>query len=321
MSFADSFKNHIHSLDADNFEEAALEVFRYQWAGNPLYQQYAKSLKRHTDNVRKLADIPFLPIAFFKSHSIKTGDWEEQTTFLSSGTTSSKVRSSHPVRDMAFYLHNAEAGFENLVGPISDCVFLGLLPSYQKQGNSSLIAMFDHFIEKGKPPSQYLEKNEYNLNITQAESIILMGVSYALLDATSFPNYPNLKIMETGGMKGRRKEMIRNELHQRLKSNFHTTEIASEYGMTELMSQAYALTDGIFQFPPWARVLVRDVNDPLSAVSDGKVGGINIIDLANIDSCCFIETQDLGKRINKFQFEVLGRFDNSDIRGCNLMAQ
>ena len=321
MSFADSFKNRLHSITNETFEVAALEAFHYQWTENRLYQQYAKALNKHPGNVQKMVDIPFLPISFFKSHPIKSGDWKEQFTFLSSGTTSTSSRSAHKVRDMDFYLENAKAGFEDRYGSLSQFVLLALLPSYQQQGNSSLIAMVDHFMTLGDDDSRYLTSEEDTYKIVNNKKTMLIGVSYALLDAHDFPSIEDLMVMETGGMKGRRKEMIRTELHEELQSNFGIQHVASEYGMTELLSQAYAPHDGLFRFPPWARALTRDINDPFTTIPDGFTGGLNVIDLANIDTCCFIETQDLTKKKDEFTFEILGRFDNSDIRGCNLMIQ
>ncbi len=325
MTFLDSFKASYHHIKPDNFEEAALTAFDYQWHQNSIYKAYSSSLGKNPANVRALEDIPFLPISFFKHFPIQSGQWVPEKIFQSSGTTQSG-RSKHLVRHLSFYLQNTQNCFFHHYGIVEAFDILALLPSYQQQGNSSLIAMVDHFMQKSSGNSSYYLEDSQGLrdvlNTASRRKKLLIGVSFALLDLAN----SNLEvsedpiIMETGGMKGRRKEMIREELHQHLRNGFPTSPIHSEYGMTELLSQAYAPTSGQFSFPPWAKTLIRDINDPFSYVKPGSSGGINIIDLANIESCAFVETQDLGRLIDKNRFEVLGRFDNSDIRGCNLLV-
>ncbi len=317
MDFAENHKIKLFDINNKSFDQNVLKVFQYQYYNNSVYKKFCKSLKKNNDNVLSINDIPFLPIHFFKNHAIKTGYWKEEKVFKSSGTTSS-LRSKHYIKAIDFYLKNCTEILLRLIGDISDYQIIALLPSYQQQGDSSLICMVDHFMSKSKYKSIYaLESNLKNL-LESKQKKILIGVSYALWNLSEKDIHPiNTLIIETGGMKGRRKELIRSELHSILKSGLHQDVIWSEYGMTELQSQAYG-TNGNFQFPPWAKVLIRDVNDPFSYVENGKSGGINIIDLANVDTCSFIETEDLGRMNDQF-FEVLGRFDNSDIRGCNLM--
>lgn len=323
MAFSDGFKSIIHDLPVNDFESAAIELFDYQWNENAIYQEYCKSLKRSPSNVKEIRDIPFIPIAFFKEHQIQTGKWTPETTFLSSGTTKSK-RSQHLVASLDFYLRNSVACFEKNYGSLDSKTFMALLPSYQEQGSSSLIAMVHHFMQLASTPSKfYLNDHESLLKDLEHvdEKFFLIGVSFALLDFIERYREVavNCIIMETGGMKGRRKELIRQELHRQLEKGFGVGEIHSEYGMTELFSQAYAKKEGVFQFPSWARVYIRDINDPFSFLLNQSTGGINIIDLANVDTCAFIETMDLGKKLDNSGFEVLGRFDNSDVRGCNLL--
>lgn len=323
MNFSDSFKKDLKSIDSKNFESASLDLFSYQWHENKIYNFYCSQLSKNPTNVRKLEDIPFLPISFFKTHKIISGTWSAEKIFLSSGTTKSS-RSKHFVKDLTFYNSVSTSIFQSMYGPLNDVSVRALLPSYQQQGDSSLVAMIDHFMTLSHESSKYYLKSEdelvRDLSTSNIKSI-LIGVSFALLDLAE--NHPiNLNdhiIMETGGMKGRRKEMIRSELHEDLQSSFGSQQIHSEYGMTELLSQAYSMERGYFQFPKWARVKIRDINDPFTEKAPGSTGGINIIDLANVDSCAFIETQDLGVGLPNGKFEVLGRFDNSDIRGCNLL--
>ncbi len=321
MSFPDSFKKSLISIDEDNFKSKSLELFSYQFHSCITYRQYCKGIGKNPSNVNSLKEIPFLPIELFKNHAIKSGSWSEEVIFFSSGTTQTG-RSKHSVKSVKFYLDLTRETFEKAYGNLNDIKILALLPSYLQQGNSSLIAMVDHFINNAKPGSSYFLDNYDALANELAnteQKKLLIGVSYALLDFAEVNpgKIENAIIMETGGMKGRRKEMIREDLHEKLKSSFGVHSIHSEYGMTELLSQAYG-ANGVFIFPKWSSILIRDINDPYTYKERGETGGINIIDLANIDSCSFIETKDLG-RINKDGFEVLGRFDNSDIRGCNLM--
>ena len=312
-----------------DFKKLALATFRYQAKENEVYSRYLELLGVAVNEVDTVEQIPFLPIDLFKSQSIICGTNEPQIIFSSSRTTGF-VQSKHPVKDILVYIDSFRKGFYHFYGGISDYTILALLPSYLERDGSSLIYMVDDLINESKNPlSGYFLHNHDELNSillrlkTEKKKTILIGVTYALLDFTeAFTiNFPELIVMETGGMKGKRKELIKEELHQLLCKGFGVEDIHSEYGMTELLSQAYSQGKGIFKTPPWMRVLVRDTNDPFSILEPGKTGGLNIIDLANIYSCSFIATQDLGRRHEDGSFEVLGRFDNSDIRGCNLLVQ
>ncbi|MDW3194014.1 MAG: acyl transferase [Cytophagales bacterium] len=322
MSFSDSFKKDIYQIEESSFEAAAVALFDYQWHENELYQSYCKHLSKNPTNVRQLTDIPFLPISFFKSHQIQSGKWRPKKVFKSSGTGNA-TRSQHLVKDLDFYLENTIQSFESIYGSLNNYQIRALLPSYQEQGDSSLIAMVDHFMSRAPASAYYLKRDEELIEDLQSNKnrALLIGVSFALLDLAEKHrlDLTNQVIMETGGMKGRRNEMIREELHQVLQQAFSVEEIHSEYGMCELFTQAYAPRKGIFQFPNWAKVMIRDINDPFVYLPHGRTGGVNIIDMANVDSCAFIETKDLGKPGDKGTFEILGRFDNSDIRGCNLL--
>ncbi|MEP1097470.1 MAG: acyl transferase [Cyclobacteriaceae bacterium] len=321
MQFAESFKETIFTVNEQNFESYCLEVFQYQYAECQVYQKYCNLVQKNPNSITGISQIPFLPIEFFKSNQIKSGNWHEQKVFRSSGTTQTG-RSEHYVKDLDFYHRISKKAFEDHFETLDSLQILALLPSYQEMGDSSLIAMVDHFISLSNEDSGYVLNDSDKLPnelVTTKNQKLLLGVSYALLDlADKHPtSVENVQIMETGGMKGRRNEMTRAELHEKLKDAFKVQEIFSEYGMTELMSQAYG-KNGDFRFPDWVKVLIRDINDPFCYLGNEKTGGINVIDLANVDSCSFIETKDLGKSQNR-TFEVLGRFDNSDVRGCNLM--
>lgn len=320
MSFADSFKKAIFNINEKNFESYALELFSYQFKHCLPYQHYCDLLGKTPQNIKTLRQIPFLPIECFKNHAVKSEKWKEEKIFMSSGTTQTG-RSRHYIKDLFFYQKVAKNAFSSHYKDLEEYRILALLPSYLEQGDSSLIAMIDDFMQHSAKGSGYYLNNYDELveALETKDPTLLIGVSYALLDlAEQYPSQlSNTIIMETGGMKGRRKEIIRDEFHLILKKAFQQDSIHSEYGMTELMSQAYG-RNGYFKFPGWAHVYIRDINDPFSYLMDGKTGGINIIDLANVDSCAFIETKDLGKKHQDF-FEILGRFDNSDIRGCNLM--
>ena len=311
-----------------DFTTQALTVFNYQYQNNPVYRSYCQHLNRQPSKVTTLTDIPFLPIEFFKSKTVICSSLEPEITFSSSGTTGSQT-SKHYVTDLNVYIESFRKGFTHFYGDIGQYCVLALLPSYLERKGSSLILMADDFIKQSKHPDsgfylhdiaqlyQKLQELEQ-----QQQSVLLIGVSFALLDMaeTYSLHLKNTIVMETGGMKGRRKEMIREELHDVLKAGFGVSEIHSEYGMTELLSQGYSKGHGIFNTPPWMRILTRDTEDPLGLQEHGKTGGINVIDLANVHSCSFIATQDLGKCYPDGSFEILGRFDHSDIRGCNLMA-
>lgn len=318
----ENFKRDLFFTSDDAFQSKALSLFDYQWNNNPVYQKFCRNLNKNPANVNSILEIPFLPIEFFKTHAVKTGSWKPEKTFLSSGTTGSE-RSKHSMKSVAFYHENTVQIFESRYGTLKEYTILALLPSYLEQGDSSLISMVAHFIQNSQKNSGFISSHqEITTRIKhQKGPKLLIGVSFALLDlseAQNIPDLSNVVVMETGGMKGRRKEIIREELHEMLNSAFGTSSIHSEYGMTELASQAYG-ADGLFTFPKWCKCLIRDINDPLSYVPVGYTGGINVIDLANIDSCAFIETKDLGKMGKNSHFDVLGRFDNADIRGCNLL--
>jgi len=312
-----------------DFEQAAMETFRFQALRNPIYKKFLSLLGRSAAEVHCVDEIPFMPIQFFKDFQIKTTDFVPEKTFLSSGTTGS-IQSRHLVKDLNWYVWSFREAFDYFYGPIEDYVVLALLPSYLEREGSSLIYMADDFIKssKHKESGFYLNnRKELIQNLNELErsgkKTLLLGVSFALLDLVEEHPF-SLKhtiVMETGGMKGRRKEMIREELHQVLASGFGVEHIHSEYGMTELLSQAYSKGKGVFQCPPWMKIKIRDTEDALTLLPEGKSGGINIIDLANRYSCSFLATQDLGRCIDGKNFEVLGRFDNSDIRGCNLLIQ
>ena len=310
------------------FDKIALKTFRFQYDNNTVYRTFCEHLKVDKQDIKLVSQIPFLPIQFFKSHDIVTGNHTIQATFTSSGTTGSAT-SRHLVTDLSLYESSYCQAFSQFYGNIEDYVILALLPSYLEREGSSLIYMVNDLIAKTNNIDSGFYLNNYDEIIQKLialedlrQNVILIGVTYALLDLLEKQKFQlqNTIIMETGGMKGKRKEIIREELHKILCDGFGVASIHSEYGMTELLSQAYSLGNGVFECPPWMQILIRDTEDALQYVADGKTGGINVIDLANINSCSFISTQDLGKINPNATFEVLGRFDNSDIRGCNLMV-
>jgi phenylacetate-coenzyme A ligase PaaK-like adenylate-forming protein len=343
----------IFSVTSAEFQSLALEIFHFQYQNNRIYREFAEALKIRPSSVNTLENIPFLPISFFKSDEIKTGEFSPEMIFESSGTTGS-IRSRHLVKDKAIYIKSFIAAFEKNFGAINEYCIIGLLPSYQERNESSLVFMVNELIKRSKHPHSGFFLNEFEKLkdvLTELENIkqktILIGVTFALLDLAE--KYPmplrNTVIMETGGMKGRRVEMTRTEVHEILKKAFGKNEIHSEYGMTELLSQAYSKGSGLFHSPPWMKVLVRDEEDPMNVQSlvgssesvvqsqepvsqlttpDSRLstisGAINIIDLANIYSCSFIATDDAGKLYADGSFEVLGRMDGSDLRGCSLMS-
>ncbi len=303
-------------------------MFRFQYENNKVYQEFCDFLKTDPQKVKSLQQIPFLPIQFFKSHEVVSNTNPIQETFTSSGTTGI-ITSKHLVTDVSLYNESYRKGFSEFYGNIEDYVVLALLPSYLEREGSSLIYMVKDIIaESNHPESGFYLHNHHELIAKLialdevGQNVILIGVTFALLDLIEKQQFQlqHTIIMETGGMKGKRKEMIREELHEQLCKGFGVSAIHSEYGMTELLSQAYSLGNGVFECPSWMQILVRDTEDALTYIQDGKTGGINVIDLANINSCSFIATQDLGKKNPNNSFEVLGRFDNSDIRGCNLMV-
>ena len=316
----------VFSVGSRDFEAVALQIFRRQAADNPVYKAYLQALDIQPSSVNTVDKIPFLPVSFFKTHEVKTGEFEPQAIFESSGTTGS-VNSRHFIKDLSLYEKGFTRGFELNYGPVTDWCIIGLLPSYLERKNSSLVNMVDRLIQLSEHPQSgfYLDEYEKLTGVLQElekrkQSTLLIGVTFALLDlAERFPvSLRNTIVMETGGMKGRREEMIRAEVHAILKKLFGVPVIHSEYGMTELLSQAYSKENGIFYCPPWMRVMIRDEEDPLQVKSSGS-GAINIIDLANIHSCSFIATDDVGKLNADGNFEVLGRLDGSDLRGCSLM--
>ncbi|MGL2965139.1 acyl transferase [Flavobacterium sp. XGLA_31] len=310
------------------FEKIALKVFRHQHENNKVYREFCDFLNVDKQKIKSLEAIPFLPIQFFKSHNVVSNSDAIQETFTSSGTTG-MITSKHLVTDVSLYEQSYRLAFSEFYGNIEDYAVLALLPSYLEREGSSLIYMVKDLIELSNNEHSGFYLNDYDALITKlieldssGQNVILIGVTYALLDLIERQSFQlkNTVIMETGGMKGKRKEMIREELHNILCKGFGVSSIHSEYGMTELLSQAYSLGNGTFECPAWMQILIRDPEDALTYVDYGKTGGVNIIDLANINSCSFIATQDLGKKQPNNSFEILGRFDNSDIRGCNLMV-
>ena len=322
-------KNELLNIKTEQqFTKNALNVFKHQFKNNKVYRSFCDLLYVHPSDITKIEDIPFLPIQFFKSRKVLSSLEEIDEVFTSSGTTGS-VTSKHYVTDVSLYEESYLKGFHHFYGDIKQYVVLALLPNYLERKGSSLVYMVNDLIQK----SENFHSGFYLNNLddlaqklvkldNEGQKILLIGVSFALLDLVEKHNF-NLKntiVMETGGMKGRRKELIRNELHMLLQNGFIVNEIHSEYGMTELLSQGYSKGNGIFETPPWMKILTRDTEDALTVLEKGKTGGINVIDLANYNSCSFIATQDLGKVHENNTFEIIGRFDNSDIRGCNLMV-
>jgi len=325
----DALRQRIFSVTPDVFEALAVEVCHYQYENNPVYFEFIRLLNINIEEVTKIYEIPFLPIEFFKSHLVITGTKEAHKIFESSGTTGI-VTSQHYVTDITLYEESLLRGFKLFFGDPKQYCIIGLLPSYLERENSSLVYMTEYLIKASGHELSGFYLNDYKkLNNTigilesKGQKTILLGVTFALLDFAeqfSQPLYSTI-IMETGGMKGRRTEISRDELHTILSKAFGVSRIFSEYGMTELLSQAYSNGDGFFKSPPWMKIYTRDVNDPLRLMETGQSGAINIIDLANIDSCAFISTSDLGKCLPDGFFEVLGRLDYSDVRGCNLLVE
>ena len=306
------------------FENRALELFRYQAKHCPPYAEYVALLGVNPDDVKRVEKIPMLPIELFKSHKVYCGEGEPQMVFTSSATTG-MVQSRHYVADLALYERAFTEAFRHFYGELKECSIYALLPSYLEREGSSLVYMAEKLIESCGGGGFYL--HDYDKLLTDMDRDdnpkILLGVTYALLDLAEnyAPKLEDTVVMETGGMKGRRKELPKNELHKVLCSSFGVERIHSEYGMAELMSQAYSFGEGLFRAPKWMKVLVRDVNNPFARLKAGRRGGLDIIDLANRDSCAFISTQDMGVSYDDGSFRIEGRISQSDIRGCNLLIQ
>lgn len=325
--FHQSSNKYIQTITERNFDDITIQLFHYQYSNNSLYKEFVDAIGVKTDNVQLVSDIPFLPVSFFKSHKVVTGHFDPVYIFESS-TTTSDIPARHFIRDEELYLQSLISGFQQFYSSAEQYAFLALLPSYLQRGNASLVHMADALMNISRHTANGfylddLDKLYKTLNTLeqQKQPTILLGVTFALLDfAEQYSmNLKNTIVMETGGMKGRRREMIREEVHEDIKSGLGVTEVHSEYGMTELLSQAYAVKDGKFRTSNTMRVFVRDVNDPFDVRLTGS-GLLNIIDLANIHSCAFIATDDIGKIYPDGHFEVLGRADNSALRGCNLMV-
>lgn len=326
-----SFSERLDKLTSDQFEDFALELFQFQSRSNPVYASYLKARRINPSSIKEITSIPFLPIRFFKDKEVVCGPSTAFFKFYSSSGTTGMVTSKHLIWSESWYLSHSKRIFESFYGDLSEFHVLALLPAYLERPGSSLVSMAKFFIEESGSPHSgfYLYNQKELLNklaflSSDGKKVLLLGVTFALLDLAesglAFEKMDNLIVMETGGMKGRRREMIREEVHDSLKSFFQVDRIHSEYGMTELMSQAYSQGEGRFSLPLSLRIFLRDVNDPYSQTVKVQ-GGINVIDLGNFHSCAFIETQDLGKIDDKGMLEVLGRFDNSELRGCNLLVQ
>lgn len=333
------WKDKVLAVTEPGFEDLALELFHFQYRNNPVYKQYTDAIRVKPDLVKSLSEIPFLPISFFKTQRVQSTIFEPAVVFESSGTTGT-VNSRHYIKDIDLYKQSFIKGFELFYGPAKDWCIIGLLPSYLERQNSSLVFMVNELIRVSGHANSGFYLNEFDklsfvLNNLEAkqQKTLLIGVTFGLLDfAEIYSTKPDKKplhhtiIMETGGMKGRRKEMVREEVHDMLKNSFGVSFIHSEYGMTELLSQAYSNGNGIFKCPLWMKVLLRDEEDPFEIrvprfqTAASVKGAINVIDLSNIYSCCFIATDDAGKLYPDSSFEVLGRMDNSDLRGCSLMT-
>jgi len=325
-------RNSIFTTNETNFELIALEVFRFQYEQNTVYRQYCQSLNRAMDAIDTIEKIPFLPIQFFKTHTITAGNFTPAAIFESSGTTQS-INSKHLVKEFSVYEESFTTAFKQFYGNIEDWCIVALLPSYLERNNSSLVMMAENLIAQSKNDNSgfYLNNMDQLKNTLvqlehQQQKTLLIGVTFALLDfAEAYPmKLKHTTIMETGGMKGRRKEITRFEVHSLLQQAFQLTNIHSEYGMTELLSQAYSYSNGIFNSPAWMKILIREEDDPFAlhttTSTQSMAGAVNIIDLANLYSCSFIATEDAGKLYPNGSFEILGRLDNTDIRGCSLMA-
>jgi len=321
------FVNNLFELGSTSFNEVALQLLQFQYNSNPVYRSFCDALHCEPLNISAIESVPYLPIGFFKTHKVVSTSFEPEQVFESSGT-SQTIQSKHYVKSLELYEQTFTKGFIDYYGPPKKYCILALLPSYLERTNSSLVYMVQKLMDQSNHPMNGFYLNNFGelydrlLQLEkQAQPTILLGVTFGLLDFADQYHLPlqHSIIMETGGMKGRREEMTREQVHQQLKQRFAVETIHSEYGMTELLSQAYSKGNGIFQCPPWMKVLVRDEDDPLHVNVKGK-GAINIIDLANIYSVSFIATDDVGEVFDDGSFRVLGRMDNSDIRGCSLLA-
>jgi hypothetical protein len=323
----ESLRSRIYGINEKTFDSVAMDVWRYQYQYNGTYRAYIHLLGLTPDHVQELSQIPFLPVTMFRNHDVQTGNWEPQATFRSSGTTGSHI-SKHLIRDMSWYHKNATLCFEKIFGPPQEYAWIALLPSYLERPDSSLIDMIRYFmLPEGSEDNQFFSNvDEAVIRVLERLSLtnkktILFGVTFALMDLFEKFNVPvwnELIVIETGGMKGRRSEITREELHSILSRGNHEIHLSSEYGMTEILSQAYMVKNR-FQPGPAMRIRIRDISDPLTLRSPGQRGAINIIDLANLDTCSFIATDDMGIVYPDESFDVTGRLDQSDIRGCNLM--
>lgn len=324
-------RNRIFEVKDDSgFASLSIEIFNYQYGNNPVYRSFVDYLGKHPGRISKISDIPFMPVEFFRDHTVITGEIRVEMIFESSGTAG-MITAKHFITDLKLYEESFLKGFRLFYGDPGKYIIGALLPSYAERAGSSLVYMADRLIKETNHKLSGFYREDISDFIRKARNwrnrgrkAMIIGVSFALLDLAE-QNGPDLSgfiVMETGGMKGRRKEITREELHSVLKEKLKIRSIHSEYGMTELLSQAYSKGNGKFNCPPWMKILVRDPQDPLTIFREpGKTGGINVIDLANINSCSFIATSDLGRISEDGSFEVLGRFDNSDIRGCNLMVE
>ena len=324
-----SFTRKLYSVNDTTFQDIALELFQFQASANPIYREFIKHLGLSVSDINSVGQIPFLPISFFKTHLIQTEQWVPETIFTSSGTTKNGL-SRHAVPDLQFYLRHAVRCFEHFFGPVTNYHFLALLPSYLERQGSSLIAMMDYFMRQSNSEDSAFYLNDYpglveKLRLLKNDSrkTILWGVSFALLDlAEKYAlDLGNCLVFETGGMKGKRREITKNEMREVLKAKINVKSLFSEYGMTELLSQAYSRDNNTLICPPWMRIICRDITDPQTKGLLSETGGINVIDLANWRTISFIETEDLGKVYPDGSFEILGRLDNSDLRGCNLLIE
>jgi len=323
-----SFEDSVFKItNTHSFNEVSLQLFHFQYQNNTLYRQYVDLLKINPSQITDFNQVPFLPIRFFKSKTIKSGDWKEEIIFRSSGTTGQQT-SQHFIKVSAIYEKSFLTAFKHFYGDPKEYVMVALLPSYLEREGSSLIYMTEKLIQltQKKESGFFLNETEQLFALLNElekknQKIILLGVSFALLDFCEkyALQLKNTIVMETGGMKGRRQEITRSELHSIYKKSLGITSVHSEYGMTELLSQAYSKGEGKFHCPPWMKIIITNINDPKEILPIGKTGRINVIDLANIDSCAFIATDDMGKINEDASFEILGRIDQSDVRGCNLL--